>query len=147
MRLTKHTDYALRVLIYAAMHEDRLVSTEEIAETYGISAHHLVKIINNLGKEGILEVKRGRKGGVRLARPPEKIVVGEVVRLTEPDFQMVECFDRSSKGCPIVSACGLIRPLEEATAAYIEVLDGYTLAEIIGPRGQARHRRLLKLLG
>ncbi|MEZ4380809.1 MAG: Rrf2 family transcriptional regulator [Nannocystaceae bacterium] len=147
MRLTKHTDYALRVLLYAATHSERMVSTEEISNAYGISANHLVKIINSLGKAGLLEVKRGRAGGLRLARTPEEISVGAVVRLTEPDFHMVECFDREANTCPIVGACGLIPPLDEALAAFLEVLDRYTLADVTGPRQRAKYRRLLKLLG
>ncbi len=147
MRLTKHSDYALRVLLYTATHAEALVSTEEIATAFGISTNHLVKIINNLGKQGLLEVKRGRRGGLRLARAPEEIVIGEVVRVTEPDFHMVECFDGETNTCPISSACGLIAPLEEATEAFLGVLDGYTLADVIGPRRRAKHRRLMQILG
>ncbi len=146
MRLTKHSDYALRVLIYAAVHRDRLVSTEEIATSYGISGNHLVKIINNLGKIGLLEVKRGRGGGLRLARAPEDIPLGAVIRRTEPDFHTVECFDGLANTCPILGVCGLADPLREATEAFLTVLDGYTLADAMGPRQRARHRRLLKLL-
>ncbi|MCB9568191.1 MAG: Rrf2 family transcriptional regulator [Myxococcales bacterium] len=147
MRLTKHTDYALRVLLYAAAHDDRLVSTEEIASAYGISASHLVKIINNLGKVGFLEVRRGRSGGLRLARPPVEIRVGDVVRSTEPDFHMVECFDRETNTCPIVGACGLIAPLAEAKRAFLAVLDKYTLADAVGPGHREKTRRLLAILG
>ncbi len=147
MRLTKHSDYALRVLLYAATHTETLVSTDEIATSFGISANHLVKIINNLGKQGFLEVKRGRSGGLRLARAPEEIVIGEVIRLTEPDFHMVECFDGETNTCPISAACGLIRPLQGATEAFLGVLDGYTLADVIGPRRRAKHRRLMQILG
>ena len=147
MRLTKHSDYALRVLLYAATHAEALVSTDEIATSFGISANHLVKIINNLGKQGFLEVKRGRSGGLRLAREPEEIVIGEVIRLTEPDFHMVECFDGESNTCPISAACGLIGPLKEATEAFLGALDGYTLADVIGPRRRAKHRRLMQILG
>jgi len=147
MRLTKHSDYALRVLLYTAAHPEELVSTDAIATAFGISANHLVKIINNLGKHGFLEVKRGRSGGLRLAREPEEIVIGEVVRVTEPDFYMVECFDREANACPISAACGLIAPLHEATRAFLGVLDGYTLADVMGPRRRARSRRLIQLLG
>ncbi len=147
MRLTKHSDYALRVLIYAAAHPEELVSTDAIATSFGISGNHLVKIINNLGKHGLLEVRRGRSGGLRLAREPEAIVIGEVVRLTEPDFHIVECFDAEGNGCPISEACGLISPLHEATRAFLAVLDGYTLADVIGPRRRTKYRRLVQLLG
>jgi Rrf2 family transcriptional regulator, nitric oxide-sensitive transcriptional repressor len=146
MRLTKHTDYALRVLLYAGTWPDRLVSTEEISQAYGISNNHLIKIVNKLGKLGVLEVKRGRLGGVRLARPPEDINLGALVRATEPDFHMVECFDSATNTCPIVRGCTLIRPLHEARAAFLAVLDGYTLADMLGPQHMPRYRRLFQAL-
>ena len=146
MRLTKHSDYALRVLLYAAVHRERLVSTEEVATRYGISANHLVKIINNLGKGGLLEVRRGRGGGLRLARAPEGITLGAVIRQTEPDFYTVECFDSSANTCPILGACGLVDPLREATQAFLAVLDSYTLADVMGPPQRARYHQLVKLL-
>ena len=147
MRLTKYTDYALRALIYAAVHEDRLVSTEEIAAAYGISLHHLVKIVNQLGKEGLLEVRRGRTGGLRLARPAAEIGIGAVVRACEPDFALVECLEGEGGGCPITPGCALIRPLLEAKDAFLAVLDRYTLADVAGPRHAAKVRRLLRVLG
>ncbi len=145
MRLTKHSDYALRVLMFAATRRGELVSTEEISSTFGISVHHLVKIINKLGKAGFLDVRRGRSGGLRLAKPPEEISIGAVVRCTEPDFHLVECFADAER-CPITQACGLITPLRRATTAFLEVLDGYTLADATGTPRQRRHRRLLDLL-
>ncbi len=145
MRLTKHSDYALRVLLFAATHRERLVSTEEISTTFGISMHHLVKIVNKLGKAGFLELRRGRTGGLRLAKPPEQICLGEVVRCTEPDFHLVECLSHAER-CPITPACGLILPLKRATKAFLEVLDGYTLADATGAPGQKRYDRLLNLL-
>ena len=117
MRLTRHTDYALRVLLYAATYPDRRVSTEEISKAYGISTHHLVKVVNNLGRAGFLDLKRGRNGGIRLGRAPEEIVVGAVVRVTEPDLHLVECFDAKRNTCPIVPACRLIQPLADARKA------------------------------
>jgi len=148
MRLTKHTDYALRVLLYTAAFPERLVSTEEISNTYGISNNHLIKVVNNLGKLGLLEVRRGRQGGVRLARAPEDIGIGEVVRMTEPDFHMVECFDGPTNTCPIVRVCGLIKPLAAAKEAFLASLDGYTLADAISGQRQPKLRRtLLQLTG
>lgn len=146
MRLTKHSDYALRALIYAACHEDRLVSTAEISAAFGISENHLGKIVHALGRAGLLEVRRGRSGGVRLARPASAISVGEVVRSTEPDFALVECFDREHDTCPITPACALIPPLRAAMAAFMAALDGFTLADVAGPNSQAKYRRLLRVL-
>lgn len=134
MRLTKHTDYALRVLLYLGSFPKRLISTEEIADAYQISNNHLVKIVGNLGKQGILEVKRGRQGGIRLAQAPADINIGALVRLTEPDFYVAECFDKEGNTCPIMSTCSLIRPLHEARDAFLGVLDRYTLADLLGPR-------------
>jgi len=143
MRLTKHTDYALRVLLYLASFSERLVSTEEISNAFAISNHHLVKVVNNLGKLGFLEVKRGRQGGIRLARPPEQINVGAVVRATEPDFHMVECFDPKTNQCGITRGCTLIRPLAEARDAFLGALEQYTLGDLVGPRNQDKFRRML----
>jgi len=147
VRLTKHTDYALRALIFAASHDDRLVSTEEISDAYGISVNHLVKIVNNLGKEGFLEVRRGRSGGLRLGRPASEIGIGAVVRACEPDFALVECLEGGGDACPITPACALIRPLIEAKEAFLAVLDRYTLADVVGPQNVGRYRRLLRVIG
>lgn len=151
MRLTKHSDYALRVLIYvAAMRSgrskqpDRLVSTEEISAAYAISPHHLVKVVGKLGKAGFLEIKRGRGGGLRLAHPPEDIRVGEVIAATEPDFALVECMQAGNEACPLTGACALIPPLQEAQQAFLDALDNYTLADVIGRRGHA-YRKLLNI--
>jgi Rrf2 family transcriptional regulator, nitric oxide-sensitive transcriptional repressor len=146
MRLTKHTDYALRVLLYLGAWPERLVSTEEISDAYDISNNHLVKIIGNLGKHGILDVKRGRQGGIRLAQRPEDINIGQLVRLTEPDFYVTECFDKGGNTCPIMSSCSLIRPLHEARDAFLAVLDRYTLADLLGPRHLAKLRTSFEVL-
>lgn len=146
MRLTKHSDYGLRLLLYVATHPERLVTTDEISVAYGISGHHLVKIAGDLGKAGILEVKRGRQGGVRLARAPESIGIGEVVRLMEPDFDLVECFNPATNTCPIVGACALTRALAQARGEFLKVLDAYTLADVAGPRQQAKYRQLLRVI-
>lgn len=148
MRLTKHTDYALRVLMYAAAFPERLVSTEEISEAYGISTHHLLKVVNLLGRIGLAEVRRGRQGGLRLARAPEAITLGEVVRATEADFHMVECFDGPTNTCPIVKVCGLISPIAEAREAFLRTLDGYTLADVLEARSSTvKLRKTFERLG
>ena len=148
MRLTKHSDYALRVLVYVAAirakNPERLVSTQEMSEAYAISTHHPVKVVGKLGKAGYLEINRGRGGGVRLARAPEDIRVGEVVAVTEPDFAFVECMQEDNEACPLTGACALVPPLEEALRAFLDALDNYTLADVIGRRGHA-YRKLLNI--
>ena len=144
MRLTKSTDYALRVLLYAAAHPERRVSTEEISSAFGISLHNLGKVVNQLGRGGWLDLKRGRGGGLTLGRPPEQIGIGAVVRDIEPDLFIVECFDRARNTCPIVPACGLIRPLAEARSAFLATLDRYTLADALPA---ADRPALIQLLG
>ena len=133
MRLTKHTEYALRVLLFVGSSEAEYVFTEDISQSYHISNHHLVKIVNQLGKEGVLQVRRGRQGGIRLGKPASDINLGELVRLTEPDFQLAECFAHGDAGCPIHSVCSLIDPLKQARDAFLATLDKYTLADILEP--------------
>ena len=142
MRLTKHSDYALRVLLYVASAQGRQVSTDEISEAFDISAHHLVKVVGSLGKAGFLTIKRGRGGGFRLARDAKEIRIGEVVEATEPDFAFVECLETGNQNCVLTGSCGLVRPLREAQRAFIAALDEYTLADAVGKRGP-RYRRLL----
>lgn len=134
MRLTRYTDYAMRVLLHlAARGDDGLSSIGEIATLYGISQNHLMKVVQDLGKAGFVRTVRGRGGGVALARPAGQIVVGQVVRQTEEGFQLVDC-----GGCVIAPACTLPRVLNEATAAFIAVLDKYTLEDLLDRRHQMR---------
>ncbi|MGE6258019.1 Rrf2 family transcriptional regulator [Heyndrickxia sporothermodurans] len=139
MRLTNYTDYSLRVLIYlAALEAGKLSNIKEIAEVYGISKNHLMKVTHELGKMGVIETIRGRNGGIRLALPPEKINIGSIVRKTEEDFQLVECFDGKPGSCIISPVCGLKHLLGKALAAYLNVLDQYTLADIVHDPAQYR---------
>ncbi|MBX7219349.1 MAG: Rrf2 family transcriptional regulator [Blastocatellia bacterium] len=131
MRLTLHTDYSLRVLLYLATHPDRLVSTQEISEAYGISKNHLVKVVLTLGKHGFLDVRPGRTGGLALGRPPAEISLGLVVQTTEPDFFLVECFDSKRNQCPITPVCGLPAVLTEAHNAFLKVLLSYSLEDVL----------------
>ncbi|WLR42753.1 Rrf2 family transcriptional regulator [Bacillus carboniphilus] len=132
MRLTNYTDYSLRVLIYLATVEPgRLSQIKEIADSYSISKNHLMKVTYQLGKLGYIETIRGRNGGIKLAKNPKEINIGEVVKQTEEDFLMVECFDEQNNSCKITSVCGLKHILNEALQAYLTVLSRYTLADII----------------
>lgn len=132
MRLTNYTDYSLRMLIYlGSMKEDKLASIQEIANAYKISKNHLMKVAHELGKNGYIETIRGRNGGLRLAHLPEDINVGKVVRSTEEDFNLVECFDKENNSCVISPACRLKHVLHDALSAYFEVLDGYQLSDLI----------------
>jgi Rrf2 family nitric oxide-sensitive transcriptional repressor len=130
MRLTNFSDYALRVLMYAAARGDRLITIDETAKVYGISRTHLMKIVNQLTRAGYLKAVRGRSGGVTLAKRPNKIRLGDVVRITEPDFALVECFGPDNQ-CVITPRCRLRRALGEALDAFIATLDRYTLADLI----------------
>lgn len=147
MKLTLHSDYSLRVLLYLAHSPDRLAGTEEIANAYGISKHHLVRVIQTLAEAGFVEVKTGRAGGAKLSRPPEKIGIGEVVRKTEQSFRVVECFDLETNTCPIVGVCGLKAPLEDALEAFFAVLDRYTLADVSSPARREQFLQLVQLVG
>ncbi|MYL62980.1 Rrf2 family transcriptional regulator [Bacillus hwajinpoensis] len=132
MRLTNYTDYSLRMLIYlGSMKKNNLASIQEIADAYQISKNHLMKVAHELGKKGYIETIRGRNGGLRLAQLPKEINVGEVVRSTEEDFNLVECFDKENNSCVISPACRLKHVLHSALTAYFEVLDQYQLADLI----------------
>lgn len=143
MRLTVYTDYSLRVLIYLALKEDRLATIGEIAISYGISRTHLMKVAHQLGVKGYVGTVRGRQGGLRLARAPKTITVGEIVRAMEPDLALVPCFEPICADCTILPACVLKRALHEARAVFFDVLDGYTLADLVRPHVPLR--RLLAL--
>ncbi|HZI09168.1 MAG TPA: Rrf2 family transcriptional regulator [Myxococcus sp.] len=131
MRLTLHADFSLRVLLYLAARPGRPASTQEMADAYGISKHHLVRVVQTLAEGGWVEVKPGRSGGVTLGREPKDIPVGKVIRAAEPDFHLVECFNRELNTCPIAPGCGLIGVLAEARTAFMAVLDKYTLADLM----------------
>lgn len=132
MRLTQYTDYSLRVLLYLGVRDNnKLSNIKEIAEAYNISKNHLMKIIHELGKLGLIETIRGRNGGIRLAQLPKDINIGKVVRQTEEDFHIVECFDCEGNFCIISPVCKLKSVLHEAMQAFIKVLDQYTLEDLI----------------
>lgn len=132
MRLTVYTDYAVRVLIYLGVRgPDHLATIQEIADMYQISKNHLMKVTYDLGKYGYIETIRGRGGGIKLAMKPEDIIIGQVVRKTEEDFYLVECFNQENNLCVISPECRLKNILFEALQAYLKVLDNYTLADVL----------------
>ncbi|HKB58945.1 MAG TPA: Rrf2 family transcriptional regulator [Gallionellaceae bacterium] len=130
MRLTLYTDYSLRVLIYLALQPDKLVTISELADFYRISRNHLVKVVHELGLSGYIHTTRGKHGGMRLARPAEQIVVGEVVRRTEPDFDLLECLNPETDHCVITNVCKLKSVLTTARDTFLGELDRYTLADL-----------------
>lgn len=144
MRLTLHTDYALRLLMLLAVEPDRVHTIEEVARRYGISRNHLMKITQTLAQAGFVDSLRGRGGGLRLRGAVESINLGAVVRATEDGFELVECFDRARNRCVVSSACGVRGPLEEALGAFLEVLDRYSLGDLV--RNPGTFRRLRSVL-
>lgn len=133
MRLTDYTDYALRVLMYLGTHRERLATIQEIATVHGISRNHLSKVVHRLAAAGLVTTVRGRAGGLRLALDPRQITVGSVVRLTEHDFTMVECFDEARNRCSLSPVCVLKGVLARATRAFLDELDGVSLAAVLAP--------------
>jgi Rrf2 family nitric oxide-sensitive transcriptional repressor len=138
MRLTVYTDYALRMLMYLALKDDGLATIEEVAKSYGISKNHLMKVAHQLGVAGYVETVRGRRGGLRLAKPAKAIGLGEVVRHTEPDLAIVMCFEPINADCAVLPYCALRKALARARDAFVDVLDDYTLSDLVKPRAPLR---------
>jgi Rrf2 family transcriptional regulator, nitric oxide-sensitive transcriptional repressor len=132
MRLTLHTDYALRALIRVAIADGKLITIDDIAQSFDVSKQHLMKVVNDLGRKGYLDTVRGRNGGIRLHRRPRYINIGQVVRDTE-ELNVIGCMAQRGY-CPIQRACVLRGVLGDATEAFLAVLDGYTLADLIKPQ-------------
>lgn len=132
MRLTLHTDYAFRTLIYLETQKERLVSIKEIARLYHISENHLIKVVHRLGKTGFIKTLRGRNGGLRLERPAHEIRLGDVVRCTEDEMALVGCMqsDEAQSGCILIGGCRLKQALAHAQQAFLDVLDAMTLADV-----------------
>lgn len=141
MRLSFYSDYSLRLLMYLAVRADQLVTIQDVADAYGISKNHLTKVAFDLGRGGYLSTVRGRGGGIRLAKRPQDIGLGQVLRITEQDRGPAECFDAASNQCAIAGPCRLKGVLGRAMAAFFAVLDDYTLADLT-----QRHPALKQLL-
>jgi Rrf2 family nitric oxide-sensitive transcriptional repressor len=136
MRLSEYTDYTLRVLMYCARHRQGLVTIGELAEQHGLSKGHLMKVVNDLARQGLIETTRGRGGGLRLLKEPGAIRIGDVVRASETDFRLVECFDASTNACTLTPSCQLKHLFDAALRGYFQALDGATLADLVpGPPG------------
>jgi Rrf2 family transcriptional regulator, iron-responsive regulator len=134
MRLTKQTNYAVRILMYCAANGDHLSRIPEIAKAYEVSELFLFKILQPLHKAGLVETLRGRNGGVRLGRPADKITLLDVVRVTEDSFSMAECFDDGETDCPLIDSCGLNAALRKALNAFFDVLADYTIDDLVKSR-------------
>lgn len=134
MRLTRYTDYTLRVLMYLALHPEETVTVAEVAAAYGISEAHLNKVVRSLGLAGEIETLRGRQGGIRLRKPPSAINLATVVQRTEPDMDLVPCF-ASRSACVLGRCCLLQGALRRAGEAFLKELGRTTLADLIGPGG------------
>jgi Rrf2 family nitric oxide-sensitive transcriptional repressor len=138
MRLAEYTDYTLRVLMYCAANTDRLVTIAEIAQAHGLSKNHLMKIVSDLARQGLVETTRGRGGGIRLVKPPSKIRIGDVVRASETDFRLVECFDPDTSTCSISASCRTKGLFGRALAAYFRELDSASLEDMVAPPARRR---------
>lgn len=130
MRLTQFSDYSLRLLLYLAQHPDETCTIGDIAQWYGVSKPHLVKVAHNLVKLGYVHSTRGKGGGLRLAKPAASIEIAALIKRTEPDFHVVECFDKVRNTCRVTSSCRLKHVLRDATGAFFKSLAGHTLASI-----------------
>lgn len=141
MQLTRYTDYSLRVLIYVALREEGPQATiNEICDHFSMPRNHLIKVVQRLGQLGFLRTQRGKGGGLRLGKPAAEIVVGDVVRAMEPNLDIVDC---TSPDCPLMGGCRLRSAFDEAMDAFMDVLAGYTLADLVGHPAQLR--RMLEI--
>jgi Rrf2 family nitric oxide-sensitive transcriptional repressor len=140
MKLTSYTNYAMRSLQLAALKSPDLVRVDDVARIHKLSRPHIMKIVHELGRAGYLETVRGRGGGFRLARDAKDIVVGDVVRITEGPMDVGECFKPEKNTCPLIGVCVLSRKMQEATAAFMAVLDDLTIADISANKGQLLDR-------
>jgi Rrf2 family nitric oxide-sensitive transcriptional repressor len=138
MRLTAYSDYSLRLLMYLAVRTERLSTINEVAASYGMSVNHLMKVAHQLGQAGYIETVRGRNGGLRLKLPADRINLGEVLRHTEPDMDIVPCFQPDNEECPLRRACALKIALQRARQAFLAVLDEYSIGDLTSAAGPVR---------
>ena len=138
MRLTKQTNYAIRMLMYCAANEGELSRVPEIAKAYSVSELFLFKILHPLVEAGFMQTVRGRNGGVKLAKPADEIFVSDVVKVTEENFAMAECFESGAIECPLVNSCGLNATLSKALKAFFDVLKATSIADLQRPTFRER---------
>lgn len=138
MRLTRQTNYAIRMLMYCAANDGRLSRVPDIAKAYSVSELFLFKILQPLVEHKLVETVRGRNGGVRLGRAAATITIFDVVRVTEESFAMAECFEEGASECPLIDSCALNSALREALGAFFEVLAKYSIADLIKARPNVR---------
>ena len=143
MQFTHFTDYSLRTLIYLGALQSRLATISEVADNYGISQSHLTKVVHQLANRGYVQTMRGKGGGMRLARLPQLINIGDVVRDMEENINLVECFNAKNQSCPLLPACTLKSVLAEARKNFFDTLDRYTLADLL--TNQSSLRKMLEL--
>jgi Rrf2 family transcriptional regulator, nitric oxide-sensitive transcriptional repressor len=142
MQLSRFTDYALRALMYLGLHRDRTVTIAEIAATFRISENHLMKIVHQLARQGYIDTARGKGGGMRLARAPDDINIGALVRDTEDNMNVAECFDPANRQCALLPACKLKSVLHEASNAFLATLDRQRLSDLLPAPESAKARTL-----
>lgn len=138
MRLTRQTNYAIRILMYCGANQGNLSRIPEIASAYGLSELFLFKILQPLVEHKLVETVRGRNGGVKLGRPADQITLFDVVRVTEDNFAMAECFETDSADCPLVDSCALNEALRKALGAFFDVLSGYTIDDLVKSKPEMR---------
>lgn len=136
LEISLYSDYSFRVLMYLALHGQKLVQIKTISEAYRVSENHLVKVVQHLVRLGYVASVRGRSGGIRLAKAPEEIGLGEVFRRTEPSLKLLACFDTEHSLCPIMNVCELNGVFQQALKCFLDELDRQTLADIVGRRLQ-----------
>jgi Rrf2 family nitric oxide-sensitive transcriptional repressor len=138
MKLSAYSDYAIRVLMQTALRSPQRITVAEVALTFGISRHHLVKVVHDLGRHGYLVTQRGIGGGFTLARAPEEIRLGDIIRLCEESETVIDCLDGENHLCRLLPACRLKGVLDEAATAFFAVMDSYTLADLMKHRPKMR---------
>lgn len=135
MQLTRYTDYSLRVLLFLGTHPGERCTISQISEYFNVSRNHMVKVVHNLAQLKFIHTIRGKSGGMLLARLPEEINIGDVVRQVEPHMNLLECFESSTNACPITSQCALKGILYKARKGFMSVLKDYTLSDILPENG------------
>jgi len=135
MQLTRYTDYSLRVLLFLGSHPGERCTISQVSEYFNVSRNHLVKVVHNLGQLGFIHTIRGKSGGMTLALLPTEINIADVVRRVEPHMNLLECFDKQTNSCPIISQCGLKGILYKARKGFMGVLEQYTLEDLLPETG------------